>query len=137
MLFLVAPPGHEHYEQDIAGLLAAPPSQEAALREAIATAAWRPAFLQHVPGISPVHRASLAAHPPPAMPGLPAHRVTCRPGGGAEPRPDQRGRLRQVKTRERTWVKRRRLPDSSLACSSPARRERCRRHLAKRNCGVR
>jgi hypothetical protein len=44
MLFLVAPPGHEHYEQEIAGLLAAPPSQEAALGEAIATAAWRPAF---------------------------------------------------------------------------------------------
>lgn len=35
MLFMASPAGHEHYQQDIADLLAAPPSDEEALRQAV------------------------------------------------------------------------------------------------------
>ena len=36
MLFIASPAGHEHYQQDIADLLAAPPSDEEMLRQAVA-----------------------------------------------------------------------------------------------------
>jgi hypothetical protein len=50
-LLVATPAGHEHYQQDIADLLAAPPSDEKALQEAVAEIRTRHHTVQLTPAV--------------------------------------------------------------------------------------